>query len=298
MKKAQSPNLFSSAELEYYRRPVLQKDADIELFRQKILGFYAEKRRSFPWRETTDRYAVMVSEIMLQQTQAERVAEKFMVWMERFPDTGTLSDASLRDVLTLWNGLGYNSRGQRLQSCAKVIMDRFGGVVPALPADLKTLPGIGDYTCRSIPVFADNLDVAAVDTNIRRIIIHEFALPEDTSRSKIQAAAEQLLPQGRSREWHNALMDYGALFLTSRNTGIRPLTKQSKFEGSKRWYRGRLLKDLVTVESVFLEEVEEKYGSCPWGLQEIIADLVREGLVEEVDSPNRTGGRVLRIRDR
>jgi A/G-specific adenine glycosylase len=270
---------------------------NIELFRQKIFDFYHLNRRVFPWRETTDRYAVMVSEVMLQQTQAERVAQKYTAWMERFPHTEALASASLRDVLVLWSGLGYNSRGQRLQSCSKVIMERFSGMVPASPELLKTLPGIGDYTCRSIPVFADNLDVAAVDTNIRRIIIHEFALPEDTPKSEIQSAAEQLLPQGRSREWHNALMDYGSLHLTSRRTGIRPLTKQSKFKGSKRWYRGRLLKELVASESLFLEELEVKYGDCPWCLQEIIDGLVREGLVDDSESSNEQGGRVLRIRE-
>lgn len=269
---------------------------NIERFRQQIFDFYQLNRRSFPWRETTDRYAVMVSEIMLQQTQADRVAGKFLAWMDTFPDTETLASATLREVLILWSGLGYNSRGQRLQNCAKVIMERFDGVVPARPELLKTLPGIGEYTCRSIPVFADNLDVAAVDTNIRRIIIHEFALPEDTPKPEIQSVAELLLAKGRSREWHNALMDYGSINLTSRRTGIRSLTKQSKFQGSKRWYRGRLLKELVASESLFVEELEEKYGDCPWGLQGIIDGLVREGLVDEDEGLNGQG-RVLRIRE-
>jgi len=268
----------------------------IGLFREKIFDFFTFHRRSFPWRETTDRYAVMVSEIMLQQTQAARVEPKFGVWMERFPDVASLASSSLRDVLELWSGLGYNSRGQRLQLCARMVMDRFNGRVPATPFELKTLPGIGDYTSRSIPAFADNLDVAAVDTNIRRIIMHEFALPADTSKQQIQAAAEQLLPRGRSRDWHNALMDYGALHLTSRRSGVRPLTKQSKFQGSKRWYRGRLLKELVEADQLFLDEVEERYGQCPWGIREIISELVCEGLVEE--SVNRDGpGRVLKIRE-
>ncbi len=238
----------------------------------------------------------MVSEIMLQQTQAERVVPKFTAWMDRFPDVVALASAPLRDVLALWSGLGYNSRGQRLQSCARMVIERFGGVVPAAPAELKTLPGIGDYTCRSIPVFADNLDVAAVDTNIRRIIIHEFALPQETSKRNIQVAAEQLLPQGCSRDWHNALMDYGSICLTSRATGIRPLTKQSKFRGSKRWYRGRLLKELVASEQLLLEEIEERYGDCPWGMREIIDALVRDGLVDEIDNTN-AGGMALRIRE-
>lgn len=253
-------------------------------------------RRSFPWRETADRYAVMVSEVMLQQTQAERVIPKFTAWMDRFPDVAALASAPLRDVLALWSGLGYNSRGQRLQSCARMVIDRFDGVVPVAPAELKSLPGIGDYTCRSIPVFADNLDVAAVDTNIRRIIIHEFALPEDTAKQQIQVAAEQLLPPGRSRDWHNALMDFGAMFLTSRRTGIRPLTKQSKFHGSKRWYRGRLMKELLASEQLLLEEIEDRYGDCPWGIREIIDGLVHEGLLDEGECANGRG-RVIRVRE-
>ncbi|NTW84186.1 MAG: Fe-S cluster assembly protein HesB [Chlorobiaceae bacterium] len=269
----------------------------VALFREKVFDFYRDNRRTFPWRETTDRYAVMVSEIMLQQTQAERVREKFTAWMERFTDTWSLAAASQRDVLTLWSGLGYNSRGQRLQACAKMIVGRFEGIVPADPEELIKLPGIGEYTCRSIPVFADNLDVAAVDTNVRRILIHEFCLPEETPKADIQRLAERLLPEGRSRDWHNALMDYGARHLTSRRTGIRPLTKQSKFQGSKRWYRGRLLKELIAVEHMTLEEAEEKYGSCPWGLSEIISGLVREGLVDETDNPGPQGGRVVKIKD-
>ena len=276
---------------------VVLNNQDIELFRQKIFDFYQLNRRSFPWRETYDRYAVMVSEIMLQQTQAERVVGKFNAWMERFPDTRSLASASLREVLRLWSGLGYNLRGQRLQSCAKVVMERFNGIVPASPELLKTLPGIGEYTCRSIPVFADNFDAAAVDTNIRRIIIHELSLPEDTPKPHIQHAAEQLLPKGRSRDWHNALMDYGSLNLTSRRTGIRPLTKQSKFQGSKRWYRGRLIKELIHSEGMFLEEIEEKYADCSWNILEIVSDLISEGLVERSESANPDAPGLLKIKE-
>jgi len=204
--------------------------------------------------------------------------------MERFPDNAALASASLREVLSLWSGLGYNSRGQRLQGCARIIMEQFNGIVPARPELLKKLPGIGEYTCRAIPIFADNLNVATVDTNIRRIIIHEFALPVDTAKSIIQSVAEQLLPEGQSREWHNALMDYGALSLTSRVTGIRPLTRQSKFQGSKRWYRGQLIRELINTEGMFLEEIEAKYASCPWDMNTIIGELVSEGLVERKES--------------
>ncbi len=275
---------------------VAVKKQDIELFCQKIFDFYRNNRREFPWRETTDRYAVMISEIMLQQTQAERVVPRFNSWLQHFPDPAHLASAPLRDVLALWSGLGYNSRAVRLHRCANIIMERFGGTVPSQPELLKTLPGIGEYTCRSIPVFADNLDIAAVDTNIRRIIIHEFRLPEDISAARLQHVAQVLLPAGQSREWHNALMDYGALELTSKKTGIRPLTRQSKFQGSKRWYRGRLIKELIQREGMFVEEIEEKYASCPWEIDEIIDDLITDGLVERHESPGSISYPLLKIK--
>ena len=233
---------------------------------------------------------------MLQQTQADRVVPRFEEWLQHFPDITHLSSAPLREVLSLWSGLGYNSRAVRLHRCAAIIRDSFSGIVPSRPEILKTLPGIGEYTSRSIPVFADNLDTAAVDTNIRRIIIHEFTLPEDIAPAQLQKQAEALVPTGRSREWHNALMDYGSLELTSRKTGIRPLTKQSKFQGSKRWYRGKLIKELIKSDEMFIEEISEKYASCPWDLEEIISDLITEGLVERQKSTTTGALSILKIK--
>jgi A/G-specific adenine glycosylase len=259
------------------------KKQDIDLFRAKIFEFYRLNGRSFPWRNTTDRYAVMISEIMLQQTQAERVVPRFEAWIQAFPDISSLASAPLRELLSLWSGLGYNSRALRLQRCAALIMDSYGGIVPGEPAILKTLPGIGEYTCRSIPVFADNLDAAAVDTNIRRIMIHELGLPEDISPHRLQHEAE-------------ALMDYGSLVLTSKKSGIRPLTKQSKFQGSKRWYRGKLIKELINNDGMFLQEISEKYASCPWDLEDIISDLITEGLVERQKSTGTGVHSILKIK--
>ena len=256
------------------------KGNNTELFRKKIFEFYRQNRRNLPWRATTDRYAVMISEIMLQQTQAERVVPKFIAWLSRFPDPVHLASAPLREVLVLWSGLGYNSRAERLHRCAAIITDCYNGIVPSHPDILKKLPGIGDYTSRSIPVFADNYDIAAVDTNIRRIFIHEFGLSETISAFELQKFAEEILPLGQSRDWHNALMDYGALVLTSKKSGIRPVTRQSRFEGSKRWYRSRLLKELLQSHVISMNEIEEKYGDCPWNIGEIINQLIHDGLIE------------------
>ncbi|NTV01182.1 MAG: Fe-S cluster assembly protein HesB [Chlorobiaceae bacterium] len=251
-----------------------------EVFREKIFGFFQENRRDFPWRRTCDRYAVMVSEVMLQQTQAERVAPRFLQWMERFPDAASLASASLHEVLQMWSGLGYNARGQRLQLAAAMIVELHGGTVPWDPDILATLPGIGPYTSRSIPVFADNLDIATIDTNIRRVLIHELGLPEDIRPSGLRCVAEEVLPKGRSRDWHNALMDYGALELTSRKTGIAPLTKQSPFKGSRRWYRGRLMRDLLSAGRLPMAGIEERYADCPYGIASIVDSLLREGMAE------------------
>ncbi len=250
----------------------------VHAFQEKIFAFYRDNGREFPWRRTRDRYAVMVSEIMLQQTQADRVVPRFLQWMECFPDPHTLASASLREVLQLWSGLGYNARGQRLQLAAATIVERHGGMVPGDPETLLTLPGIGPYTSRSIPVFADNLDVAAVDTNIRRVLIHELGLPEGIAPAELRSVAERVLPRGRSRAWHNALMDYGALELTSRRTGIAPTTKQSPFKGSRRWYRGCLLRELLAAGCLPMAGIEERYADCPYGIRTIVESLVSDGL--------------------
>ncbi len=256
----------------------------VKRLQEKVFAFYSENGRSFPWRETTDRYAIYVSEIMLQQTQAERVVARYRAWLERFPDIHALAGARLRDVLSSWSGLGYNARAQRMHRCAGIIVREYGGVVPSSPESLVTLPGIGFYTSRSIPIFADNLDIATIDTNIRRILIHELGLcDKGLSQAELLSLAVKLLPKGRSRQWHNALMDYGALFLTGRKTGIRPLTRQTKFRDSRRWYRGRIIKELVDNDVMHLEEFQERYGD---GVAGILDDLEKEGLVERFACDN------------
>ena len=128
-------------------------------------------------------------------------------------------------------------------------------------------------------------------------MIHELGFPEDISPGILQQEAEALVPPGRSREWHNALMDYGSLVLTSKKTGIRPLTRQSKFQGSRRWYRGKLIKELVNTDGMFLEEISEKYAECPWDIEKIINDLVSEGLVERQKSTSSGALSILKIKE-
>jgi len=215
----------------------------------RLLSWYGENRRDLPWRRTTDPYAVLVSEIMLQQTQVPRVAPRFLEWLEAWPTLESLAAAPLADVLQRWQGLGYNNRARRLQECAVAAVAAAPGSGPAkLPRTLDgllALPGIGPYTARAVLVFAHNDDLAAVDANVRRVLTHELGLPGDLRDAKLQEVADALLPRGRSRDWHNALMDYGSLVLTARATGIAPRTRQTAFEGSRRQKRARLLRRLL-----------------------------------------------------
>lgn len=254
-----------------------------EAFQEKILAFYKEHGRKLPWRETTDRYKVMVSEIMLQQTQVDRVIPKYEAWLKAFPHIEALAKAPLSKVLQLWSGLGYNSRAKRLQDAAKKVVEEYNGIIPKTPEELIKLPGIGPYTARSILIFADNQDLATVDTNIRRIFIHEFKLAEQISDKELFKLAEDVLPKGKSRDWHNALMDYGATYLTSRKTKIKPKQAQSKFKGSKRFYRGRIIKHLTTQERITVEQAKVLFPDCEHDLREILAELKAEGLLAEKD---------------
>lgn len=232
---------------------------NVEQFQKKILSFYKNNKREFPWRNTTNPYKIWISEVMLQQTQTTRVTPKYEAWLQRFPTIKKLSKANLGEVLKYWDGLGYNNRAKWLRDAAKKIMLEHEGKLPIKTKKLEKLPGIGPYTSRAIRIFAHNLDEVTIDTNIRRIFISEFNLDKAVKEKELYELAWKVLPKGKSRTWHNALMDYGALKATSKKTGIKPQTKQSKFKGSNRWYRSKLLKK-IRMQPITVEEIEEEYG--------------------------------------
>jgi A/G-specific adenine glycosylase len=265
-------------------------DERLEELRLRILSWYATNGRDLPWRHTHDSYAVLVSEIMLQQTQAARVVPKYTAFLERFPDLATLARAPLSAILAQWSGLGYNTRAVRLKRLAEILVAAVANGStpgpPALPvalADLERLPGIGPYTARAILIFAHNADLAAVDANVRRVLIHELHLPPDLRARELQEVAERALPHGRARDWHNALMDYGALVLTAQRTGVRPVRRQGPFVGSRRWYRSQLLKLLLQQGPQTRDELGELLGRTPEQLAELIAGLVADGLLRSDD---------------
>jgi A/G-specific adenine glycosylase len=192
-------------------------------------------------------------------------------------------------VLRLWKGLGYNNRARRLRDCAVAAVAAAGAPeaagVAALPrtcGDLRRLPGIGPYTARALLIFAHNDDLAAVDANVRRVLLHELALDEALPDRALQRVAEAVLPRGRSRDRHNALMDYGALVLTARTTGIAARTRQGAFEGSRRQQRARVLRLLLGCGPRRLDQIADALDLEVETAGELVDVLTRDGLLQRV----------------
>ena len=250
----------------------------IQRFQKKVLSFYKKYGRELPWRNTADPYKILLSELMLQQTQVHRVIPYYEKWIARWPTLGALASASRAEVLSAWMGLGYNTRAVNLHKTVQKIVTEFNGDVIQTMKQYKELPGIGRYTSQAVQIFSTNADLVTVDTNIRRILIAEFHLSEDISDRDLWMYAEQCLPKGRSREWHNALMDYGALFFTSQRTGIKPKTQQSPFEGSDRQIRAAVLRFLLCGPSSF-ETIHRASCVEQMRLKKILGKMVDEELL-------------------
>lgn len=227
----------------------------IEVFIGTVWAYYHEHRRDMPWRAprrdgSFDPYEILVSEIMLQQTQAARVTPKYMQFLKKFPDVSALSSASLADVLHVWSGLGYNRRAKFLWQSAQKIVSEYNGSIPSELAHLKELPGIGPNTAAAILVYSYNQPQPFVETNIRTVYIHHFfGDTTDVSDAEILQVVEQTLDTKNSREWYWALMDYGVfLKQTVGNTASRSkhYTKQTAFKGSVRQIRGEVIRFLTT----------------------------------------------------
>jgi A/G-specific adenine glycosylase len=250
--------------------------ARLAALHEELLGWYAANGRDLPWRHTTDPYAVLLSEVMLQQTQVPRVVGRYAAFLERFPTLASLAAAPLADVLSAWLGLGYNNRALRLKRCAEAAP---GYRLPGDLEGLRALPGVGPYTARAVLVFAHNADLAAVDANVRRVLTHQLDLPHDLSPAALQAVAEAALPQGRSRDWHNALMDYGSLVLTARATGIAPRTHQTPFAGSHRQRRARLLRRLLERGPLSLSDAAAALDLTVADCRAVVDSLAADDLV-------------------
>ena len=214
---------------------------------------------------------------MLQQTQVDRVIPYYLKFMTSFPTLQALAKAEKEILLGHWSGLGYNNRVLRLQECAKLLTKQ-ERTIPSSEEQLVTLPGIGPYTARAVVAFACNKEVPVIDTNIRRIFIHEFKLDEKISLKEMEDIAKICIPKGKSCIWHNALMDYGALILTAKKTKIKSLSQQSKFVGSDRYLRGQVIKLLIEKKEITLQEIKAKF-KYP-NTKEILYKMQQDNLIE------------------
>jgi A/G-specific adenine glycosylase len=263
-------------------------DRAVELFRQIILDHYRSFGREMPWRETTDPYRILVSEVMLQQTQVERVRTKYAEFLEAFPEIDALARASTADVLRTWQGLGYNRRALNLHATAQRIVTEFDGHVPDAPSVLVTLPGIGEATAAAIAVYAFERPCTFIETNVRRVILHFFfqgrtGVPD----AEIRPLVERALDRERPREWYWALMDYGTMLSkTTANPNRRSAHHviQSRFEGSDRQLRGQLLKTLLVSGPKNITSLSSEVGADEGRVASVIVRLRNEGFVAEEGS--------------
>ncbi|MBV8082093.1 MAG: A/G-specific adenine glycosylase, partial [Candidatus Eremiobacteraeota bacterium] len=269
-----------------------------------VLRWYAAHGRDLPWRRTRDPYAILVSELMLQQTQVSRVIPKYREFLRRFPTVRALAAARLRDVLAVWSGLGYNRRAKHLWEAAKAIVARGCGL-PRAVDELRALPGIGRYTAGAVASFAFGAREAAVDTNVRRVLSRALRGVDRLADSQAWRCATAVLPRDAAR-WNHALMDIGALYCRATpNCASCPLRRACKYsragalritarprarpaarravqryEGSRRQHRGRVIRALTGVPHMSLTrlgpQVKEGFGKSdlPW-LRALLADLER-----------------------
>lgn len=220
--------------------------SSLALFRRTVWAHYRSYgRHDLLWRKTTDPYKILVSEVMLQQTQVDRVTPFYTDFIKRFPTAKKLADAPLSEVLRAWQGLGYNRRAKMLHAAAKEIAT---GGMPHDAAGLDALPGVGPYTAQAVAAFAWNTPGIAIETNIRTVVTHHFfPSKKQVSDTEIAAVLQEALPKGKAREWYWALMDYGAHLKrsgVSHNARAKRYAKQSPFSGSMRQARGAILKEL------------------------------------------------------
>ena len=262
---------------------------NVREFQRFILKWYrTHNRDDLPWRYTKKRpvsaYHILVSEIMLQQTRIARVLQKFPEFTARFPAIHDLARASVRDVLEAWQGMGYNRRGVYLKQCAERIVSDYNGQIPSDTPLLRTLPGIGPYTAGAIACFGFNKPTVFLDTNIRKVFIHSFIPKKDKGRKvsdkEILPIAERVLYRRDPRKWGYALMDYGAIELSGKNNLLsraKSYHKQSKFEGSSRYYRSRIVKYLLKHHFASQAQLQ---AISPADITPLLASLCKDGIID------------------
>jgi A/G-specific adenine glycosylase len=255
----------------------------VHLFQKKVYDHYRTDGRDLPWRRTKNPYRILVSEIMLQQTQVERVIEKYPEFLAAFPDFPSLAGAPLPQLLGLWQGMGYNRRALLLRRLAQQVVSEHRGKLPPDPETLIGLPGIGPYTAGAVMAFAFNKPAAFLDTNIRRAYIDEFfADREKIHDGEIAPLLRQTMDTKNPRRWYNALMDYGAMLKRRQGNPNRRsahYARQSPFENSNRQVRGMILKLLITESSLTAARIVKGTGVDAARVKKNLDDLEKEAFI-------------------
>jgi A/G-specific adenine glycosylase len=253
-------------------------------FKKTIWDYYKKNgRKTLPWRKTKDPYKILISEVMLQQTQVPRVIEKYKSFLKKFPTVEVLAGAPLKDVLLEWQGLGYNRRAKYLKLCAEKVVSGYGGKFPKTLKELVALPGIGPATAGDILAFAYNIPIPVIETNIRSVFIHFFHPSSDSiSDRELLVLIEQTLDMENPREWYWALFDYGAFLKQTRNpnTQSKHYVKQSLFKGSNREKRSQILK-LILTEAKSEKEITKALGYQTDVVQKNLEQMQKENLIKK-----------------
>lgn len=270
---------------QYVAEQGLTNDS-VKPLRQLVYSYYAEHRRVLPWRDGVDPYRVLVSEVMLQQTQVDRVIPKFTAFIQQFSDPQTLADAPTPELLAAWQGLGYNRRALNLQRAARMVVEQWGGSIPDDPVLLQQLPGIGPYTAGAIASFAFNRSQVFLETNIRAVLLHIFfADQEGITDKQLLPVAEAVLDRENPRTWYNALMDYGSDLkrrFPNPSRRSRHHTVQSRFEGSDRQIRGAVLRLLLGSHGMTARAMQKQLDVETERFERILGGMVQDGFIQKM----------------
>jgi A/G-specific adenine glycosylase len=294
---------------------------DVDALREALISWYETGHRSFPWRETTDPYPILVSEVMSQQTQLDRVVGAWEDFLDRWPTVEALAGADRAEVVGFWtdHSLGYNNRARYLHEAAGQVIEEYDGGFPETPGELSELMGVGPYTANAVASFAFNNGDAVVDTNVKRVLYRALDVPDDDDA--FGRVASRLLPEGRSRVWNNAIMELGGVACNKKpRCDAEPcpwrdrcsayasgdftapdVPEQPDFEGSRRQFRGRVIRALDSHGELALDDLgpRVRVDYTPDGehgrgwLDSIISDLVDDGLVERLERDKET---IVRLR--
>lgn len=278
---------------DYYKKLIIQfqdyitqkgiTTYSLKKFDKLINEFHQNNRRPFPWRDKITPYGIVVSEIMLQQTQTHRVLPKYKEFILAFPNFKKLAEASFYDVLKYWKGLGYNRRAKNLQITAQIITQTYQGTIPKTPEILKTFPGIGPATSCSIATFIYNKPYIFIETNIRSVFLLLFFENESKiDDNQILELIEKTIDKKNPREWYYALMDFGVFIkkeFKNPNHKSKHYNKQSTFAGSNRQIRGMILQDLLNHPLSTQTKIIKRLGFDKERIIKNLEDLIKEEMI-------------------